>query len=370
MQTKQYSFKIALKAREHARTMSLQYKEKIMQSFLNRTEYFPRYENENITLYPNMDIQVEDTDSVSALFSYAEGNTVLLNFASFKKPAEGFMKGCTAQEDSLCASSFLYNVLNATTDYYEGNRRMNFSNKNRTLYINRAVYHPDIFFFDFSPENDTEEKIKKCGVISCAAPNKRAAQKRIPDIEGLNREVLRERIRFVLDIAHDQNADTLILGAWGCGNAGQDAEEVAEIFREYLTTTHMCFKKVIFPIPKEEGNDNLRKFKEVFRLRTTKEDFEALSQEIQEEIEDGATRICIAMDKTGKSTFLRKEIMKKFPDVNVVLCEVFALETSQSRDSFSEDRMAETILVISKHTFERLSTQDYFERNTKKIIMY
>lgn len=61
---------------------------------------------------------------------------------------------------------------------------------------------------------------------------------------------MRSRIKFVLDIAKENQVDLLILGAYGCGVFGQDAEEVAEIFREYLNTTHKCFEKVIFAIPK------------------------------------------------------------------------------------------------------------------------
>lgn len=47
---------------------------------------------------------------------------------------------------------------------------------------------------------------------------------------------------------------------------GQDATEVAKIFKEYLTTTHKCFRKVIFAIPKgKEGN--LEEFKKNFLNR-------------------------------------------------------------------------------------------------------
>jgi len=37
---------------------------------------------------------------------------------------------------------------------------------------------------------------------------------------------------------------------YGCGVFGQDAKEVANIFKEYLVTSHKCFSKVIFAIPK------------------------------------------------------------------------------------------------------------------------
>lgn len=44
---------------------------------------------------------------------------------------------------------------------------------------------------------------------------------------------------------------------------GQDATEVANIFKEYLTTTHKCFDSVVFAVP--SGRDgNYEKFVKVF----------------------------------------------------------------------------------------------------------
>ena len=78
-----------------------------------------------------------------------------------------------------------------------------------------------------------------------------------------NTKVLRSRIKFVLDMAKDNNVSTLILGAYGCGVFGQDATEVANIFKEYLTTTHKCFDTVVFAVP--NGRDgNYEKFVKVF----------------------------------------------------------------------------------------------------------
>ena len=67
----------------------------------------------------------------------------------------------------------------------------------------------------------------------------------------------------MLDIAKENEADLLILGAYGCGVFGQDAREVAETFKEYLDTSHKCFGKVVFAIP--EGRDkNLEVFESIF----------------------------------------------------------------------------------------------------------
>ena len=137
-------------------------------------------------------------------------------------------------------------------EFYDWNNR----HKNKALYLNRALYSPNIIFCN-------DGNCVSCDVITCACPNKSASQKYQNVSDKENTEVLKSRIKYVLDIAKDNNVDTLILGAYGCGVFGQDAKEVASIFREYLTTTHKCFKRVIFAIP--NGKDgNLEAFKKVF----------------------------------------------------------------------------------------------------------
>ena len=128
---------------------------------------------------------------------------------------------------------------------------------NKALYLNRGLFSPDIKFFK-------NGEIVHCNVITCAAPNKTAATRyqQISDLE--NKTALEKRIKFVLDIAKENDIKTLILGAYGCGVFGQNPAEVASIFKEYLKNDFNCFDKVIFAIPKNENNKNYEKFIEVF----------------------------------------------------------------------------------------------------------
>ena len=190
-------------------------------------------------------------DSVTAAFYFEEGKTAILNFASFKNPGGMFIGGSRAQEECLCHESFLYNVLQQFWDeYYHWNN----DHLNRALYYNRAIYSPNVIF-----EHDLRKS--KFDVITCAAPNKKAAQKYQQVSEEENHKVLSDRIRFVLDVAQDNNVDTLILGAYGCGVFGQDATLVARIFKTLLPLYN--FKKIIFAIP--QGNGNFEKFVEVWK---------------------------------------------------------------------------------------------------------
>ena len=49
----------------------------------------------------------------------------VLDFASFVSPGGGYIKGSWAQEQALCADSYLYNALSEQRDWYGENRRRN-----------------------------------------------------------------------------------------------------------------------------------------------------------------------------------------------------------------------------------------------------
>ena len=200
-------------------------------------------------------IIVDEIDSVGAVFKYVNINeiTAVLNFASYNNPGGKFIDGSKAQEECLCHESYLYNVLKGRIGYY----KINHKNKNRSLYTDRALYSPNVRF-------TKECKDVFCDVITCAAPNKTAAQKYYNVSDEENSEVLKERIEFVLKIAQDNGVDNLILGAYGCGVFGQDPLEVAKIFKEFLSGKYKCFNKVIFAIP-NRLEMNYRCFKRIFK---------------------------------------------------------------------------------------------------------
>lgn len=252
--------KRAEKAQKWTQTMAKQYPVAIKRAIASTVTYSEDFCFQNKVRKLDTEIEVVDMDSVSAIKKEAKiieeesenKRLAVLNFASYKNPGGMFINGSKAQEECLCHESFLYNVLRDKPEYYLWNNE----NKNKALYLNRALYTPNVVFGGI-------ETGKLCDVITCAAPNKSAAQKHCSVSDEENSEYLKDRIKFVLDIAREEEVDVLILGAYGCGVFGQDPVEVASIFKEYLTTTYQCFDKVVFAIP-DGRNGNLRKFKEVF----------------------------------------------------------------------------------------------------------
>lgn len=199
-----------------------------------------------------------DSDTVSAIekayTTYPAIYTIAaLNFASYKNPGGMFLKGSKAQEECLCHQSALYNILSRFPNYYEENKKK----LNRALYTDRAIYTPDVPFF-------TETNVFNCDIITCAAPNKYAAQKYKNVSDEENWYNLYNRIEFILDIAKVNGVDILIVGAFGCGVFGQDPYEVAAIFKYLLDIKSYGISQVIFAIPKGTRADNYTPFKQIF----------------------------------------------------------------------------------------------------------
>lgn len=207
----------------------------------------------------NMPVFLWDVGSVEAIFkarkAFGKGSICVLNFASYKNPGGGFLQGSRAQEECLCQSSYLYNVLREFPSYYEWNNK----HLNKAMYENRAIFSPYIMF----EQGDDKEY---CSVITCAAPNLTPNKKYGYGITAEeNSKILESRIKFVLDIAAREKVDTLILGAFGCGVFGQDATEVITLFNKYLMDERKNFKRVIYAIPNSMHGDNYQKAVKIFK---------------------------------------------------------------------------------------------------------
>lgn len=224
---------------EHTKQMEKKYSNEIKQS-INETKIYTSNIISFLSTDNIPDIEVVNIDSVGAIEKYSNGKTAILNFASFSNPGGGFIIGSRAQEECLCHESFLYNVLKEFNEYYEWNRQ----HKNNSMYQHRALYSPNIIF-----EHNNKQIL--CDVITCASPNISWALK-TNDTRTLklNENVLKERIKMILDIAAKERVDTLILGAFGCGAFKQSPETVSKYFNYWLHFgIYGDFKKVIFAIP-------------------------------------------------------------------------------------------------------------------------
>lgn len=204
------------------------------------------------------EVTVLDASATQAILDNGRGyaqfcDMAVLAFASFTNPGGGYIQGYLGQEATLCADSYLYNVLDKQRKWYGENRRRNI---NCELYRNRALVVPAVRF-------DRNHVHAYADVIVAAAPNaKRARQEyRVGDDALL--DALRDRIRFVLAICDELGREKLVLGAWGCDNNGFDAEVVAELFRRELASGDFKVKQVFFAVPSTRWDEDFAKFEHV-----------------------------------------------------------------------------------------------------------
>ncbi len=204
------------------------------------------------------EVTVLDASATQAILDNGRGyaqfcDMAVLAFASFTNPGGGYIQGYLGQEATLCADSYLYNVLDKQRKWYGENRRRNI---NCELYRNRALVVPAVRF-------DRNHVHAYADVIVAAAPNaKRARQEyRVGDDALL--DALRDRIRFVLAVCDELGREKLVLGAWGCDNNGFDAEAVAELFRKELASGDFKVKQVFFAVPSTRWDEDFAKFEHV-----------------------------------------------------------------------------------------------------------
>ena len=68
-----------------------------------------------------------------------------------------------------------------------------------------------------------------------------------------NETALKSRIEFIYNIANENQIDTLILGAYGCGVFGQNPKKVADLFLEYAKGK---VKTIIFAVPQGKNYES------------------------------------------------------------------------------------------------------------------
>lgn len=205
------------------------------------------------------EVTVAALDAVAAVLEYGRGyaqfcDLAVLDFASFVNPGGGYIRGGLAQEEALCTESYLYNVLDGERDWYQENRRRNI---NCELYRERALVVPAVRF-------ERGKMHAYADVIVAAAPNARRAREEYRVADDALAAAMRDRIRFVLDIVDALGREKVVLGAYGCGVFGWDAEQVAEMFRVELAARAHGVKQVVFAIPRTRYDENLAKFEHAF----------------------------------------------------------------------------------------------------------
>lgn len=201
-----------------------------------------------------------DQASIKAFKQFKHQRIASLNFADYRDVGGGYLRGMMAQEEAICGQSDLYPVISSQTDYYDWNNK----HMNRGIYLNRAIYSPNILWGTSTvPQGKTD-------VITCAAPHKSRGKYLASDPKKQAKfyldadSAMLNRMYFVKQIAEDQHVDVLILGAWGAGAFGFDAKEVAKMWQKVFELP-TSIKQVIYAVVGDKRSHRaVDAFKEVF----------------------------------------------------------------------------------------------------------
>ena len=189
------------------------------------------------------------------------------NFASSVNPGGGVINGSSAQEESLCRCSTLYDSLNQRRmwdAYYLPNR-----GRGDALATDACIWTPDVIVCksdDALPRRLPQDEWFAVDVVTCAAPNLRGTTSNLlnPDASRtdgvpLTRifDIHRQRARHLLSVAAAEGVDALVLGAFGCGAFRNDPYLVANAWHEAVDELRGYFDLIefaIFHMPYEREN--------------------------------------------------------------------------------------------------------------------
>jgi len=190
----------------------------------------------------------------------------VMNFANAFHAGGGVVKGSSAQEEGLCRTSTLYPCIYRRTlrdSFYKLHNDLNNPKATDSL-----VYTPGIVIIKTDegyPKRMKPEDWVEVDVITIAAPDLRKKSNKhaklvaggtyMNDAELFGYHV--KRAIHMLTCAAAMGADTLVLGAFGCGAFANNPEVVARAYKVALQEFPKVFKKIEFAIycsPKELTN--------------------------------------------------------------------------------------------------------------------
>ena len=246
------------------------------QKLILEGEHLPVVDKSRFT--DNAKVIVSTKRTFAAASGYVKQKVAVHNFASSTNPGGGVTRGSSAQEECLCRCSGLYFCLSVP----EMMKGFYYPHRNAKNPINNAdiIYTPGVTVFKTDTSNPKlldEKDWYDVDVITCAAPNLRERPSnrfnqnngdhavKVSDRELL--EIHKKRLTRILDVAALNNAEVVILGAFGCGAFQNKPEVVARAAKEVITDNLQVFKTIEFAVYCSPRDDtNFRVFKRVLGM--------------------------------------------------------------------------------------------------------
>lgn len=196
-------------------------------------------------------ITLRNQDTLEAAFELHqrrktdEKPVLLLNFANPHRPGGGIRSRPGTQEEHLCVKTTLLCSLESEESWPFYQRNLDCGTQAQTDTI---LYSPNTVVIR-NPDLSLREDPFSVAVMTVSAPV--ASRMEPEELDGLE-TILRRRIYGMIRSAIEEDYTRLVLGAWGCGNFGNDPELVARLFHQILvenkasdgTCLANCFEEI------------------------------------------------------------------------------------------------------------------------------
>ena len=208
--------------------------EQIKEVTLYTPEQISQLSEQDLSETKSVRVTFRNQDTLEAAFELHqrrkenEKPVLVLNFANPHRPGGGIRSKPGTQEEHLCVKTTVLCSLETEEawPFYQTNLDCGTQAQTDTILISpntMVIRNPDL---------SLREDPFPIAVMTVAAPiASRMEQEELPNLE----KILRSRIRGMLRTATAEGYTQLVLGAWGCGNFGNDPELVARLFHDNLT---------------------------------------------------------------------------------------------------------------------------------------
>lgn len=189
-------------------------------------------------------ITLRNQDTLEAAFDLHQHRTemekpvLVLNFANPHRPGGGIRAKPGTQEEHLCVKTTLLCSLETEKAWPFYQINLDCGTQAQTDMI---LYSPNTVVIR-NPDLSLREDPFPIAVMTVSAPiASRMERSELADLEN----ILRNRIYGIIRTAIEEGYTRLVLGAWGCGNFGNDPDLVAKLFyqvlMEYNKDDEICF---------------------------------------------------------------------------------------------------------------------------------
>lgn len=156
----------------------------------------------------------------------------------------------------MARASGLYPCISQVKEFYEYHNTFN-----SPIYSDYMIFSPLVPFFN-DDNFDYLDKPIKASIITSPTINKSAIINEIFDFSSKimskeNKDILffyrlngimTNRIEKIFKVAIENEVDSLVLGAFGCGVFGNNPKDIVNSFNEYLKKYKGYFEKIVFAV--------------------------------------------------------------------------------------------------------------------------